>query len=295
MDVKGVLYRGGMAAWVVLVIGAWLSVGEGYTEPWLTISDFPGGSEGTLAAAIGVAIAGLSVIGFLRRRHVVARWREAGRRAGLRPAGDGSFKDAPELTGSVGGRTVTVRYEKRREGSSGEGSGNLVTYTSVEAELSSPADGGVIVLPASRRGDSHTGSGAFETGDITETIPAAEGVVAVAAEGLILIGTPQAAVEAVADGLSGRALRAIRDLEVVAVGNASGVAAEWTGEGSESSILGLGVGDAFLRHVPSDETTVTVETRAFIRNGDGLRRFAEGAVAVADAFEEATARPSAPK
>jgi hypothetical protein len=45
MDWKRGLYRVAMVAWIVLVIGAGLSVSRGYTEPWLTISDFPGGGR----------------------------------------------------------------------------------------------------------------------------------------------------------------------------------------------------------------------------------------------------------
>ena len=306
MDWK-VIYRVVGAAWVVLVIGAWFSIAEGYTEPWLTISDFPGGSDGVLIAAIGVAIAGLLVIGFLQRRHEANQWEAAGRQAGLSPVGDGSSDGALELTGSVDGRPVTARYENRREKqgnegrhvtsleSSNEGSSHRVTYTIVEVELSGPADGGVIVSPPSRQDGSAGGSGMLGIGDTSETDSGAEGVFTVAEDGLFLVGTPRAAVEAVSDGQSGRALRAIRDLQIVTVGDASGVAARLTEEVDGGSMFGVGMGDVILKDIPNDETKVYVETMAFIRDGDELRRFAEGAVAVADAFEEATARTSAPE
>jgi hypothetical protein len=130
--------------------------------------------------------------------------------------------------------------------------------------------------------------------DTSETDSGAEGVFSVAEDDLFLMGTPPAVVEAVSDGQSGRALRAIRDLQIAAVGDASGVAARSTEEVG-GSMFGFGMGDAILKDIPSDETTVYVETKAFIRDGDELRRFAEGAVAVADAFEKATARTSAPE
>ncbi|WP_284010596.1 hypothetical protein [Haloarcula pelagica] len=132
-------------------------------------------------------------------------------------------------------------------------------------------------------------------GDTTENASDAEGVFTVAEDGLMLMGTPQAAVEAVSEGLAGRALRAIRDLQIVTVGDASGVAARLTEGVDGRSMFGVGVGDVILKDIPKDETTVYVETMAFIRDGDELRQFAEGAVAVADAFEEATARTSAPE
>jgi len=305
MGLKKVFYRVALATWIVLVIGAGLSVSEGYTEPWLTISDFPGGSDGALAATIGAVLAGVVVIGFLERRDEAKQWEAAGRQAGLSPVGDGSSDGALELTGSIDDRPVTVRYVNRREpqgyegrhqtGGSGEGtSTRRVTYTVVEAELSGAADGGVIASPASRGGDGAGGSGMLGIGDTSETDSGAEGVFTVAEDGLFFMGTPPAAVEAVSDRQSGRALRAIRDLQIAAVGDASGVAARLTEEAG-GSLFGFGMGDAILKDVPSDETMVYVETMASIRDGDELRRFAEGAVAVADAFEGATARTSAPE
>jgi hypothetical protein len=302
MDWKGVFYRVAMAVWIVLVIGVGLSVGEGYTEPWLTISDFPGGSNGALAATIGAVLAGVVVIGFLERRDEAKQWEAAGRQAGLSPVGDGSSDGALELTGSIDGRPVTARYVNRREKQGYEGrhqAGNKgptrrVTYTVVEAELSGAADGGVIAAPPSRGGGSARGSGMLGIGDTSETDSGAEGVFTVAEDGLFLMGTPPAAVEAVSNGQSGRALRAVRDFQIAAVGDASGVAARLTEE-TGGSMFGFGMGDVILKDVPSDETMVYVETMASIRDGDELRRFAEGAVAVADAFEEATARTSAPE
>ena len=295
-------YRVIAPGWVVLVFGAWFSILLGYTEPRLTISDFPGGSNGALIAAIGVAIAGLLVLRFLQRRHEANQWEAAGRQAGLSPVGDGSSDGALELTGSIDGRPVTARYVNRREKQGYEGrhqAGNKgptrrVTYTVVEAELSGAADGGVIAAPPSRGGGSAGGSGMLGIGDTSETDSGAEGVFTVAEDGLFLMGTPPAAVEAVSDGQSGRALRAIRDLQIAAVGDASGVAARLTEEAG-GSMFGFGMGDAILKDIPSDETMVYVETMASIRDGDELRRFAEGAVAVADAFEAATARTPAPE
>ncbi|MFQ3294941.1 MAG: hypothetical protein ACI8VE_002022 [Natrialbaceae archaeon] len=238
------------------------------------------------------------VIGFLERRTLAKQWEAAGRQAGLSPVGGGSSDSASELRGSIDGRPVTARYEHRREGAgregrSSEGYTERVTYTIVEAELSGAADGGVIAFPASRGGGSAGGSGMLGSGNTSETDSGAEGVFTVAEDDLFLMGTPPAAVKAVGDGQSGRALRAIRDLQDAAVGDASGVAARLTGE-AEGSLFGFGMGDAILQDIPRDETTVYVETKAFIRDGDELRRFAEGAVAVADAFEEATDRTSAP-
>jgi hypothetical protein len=304
MDLKKVFYRIALATWIVLVIGAGLSVSRGYTEPWLTISDFPAGSDGALAVTIGAVLAGVVGIRSLERRTEAKQWAAAGRQAGLSPVGDGSSDGATELTGSIDGRPVTARLEKRRESQGNEGrqsstlssegtSKVTVTYTVVEAELSGAADGGVIAVPP-KRGGAAGGSGMLGIDDTSETDSGAEGVFTIAENGLFLTGTPPAAVEAVSEGQSGRALRAIRDLQIAAVGDASGVAAKLTEEAG-GSMFGFGMGDAILKDIPSDETMVYVETMASMRDGDELRRFAEGAVAVADAFEEATARTSAPE
>lgn len=134
-----------------------------------------------------------------------------------------------------------------------------------------------------------------ETSVLHGSVVRVDGLVAAETEDLVPVGTSAAVVEAVADGLSGDALRAINDLKIGSLGDASGVVTRWTearNEELEGSIVEFPV-DGLVERVPGDAGTVTVETKASIRDGDELRRFAEAVVAIADAFEEATAHTPA--
>jgi hypothetical protein len=292
MDLKATLYEAAMFSWIILLVGAWISVDLGYTAPWLSFADIPGGSTGATVGALVAALAGLLLIAKLQHRHESAEWQAAGRQAGLRPSADGGSTGGPELTGTVAGRTVTASYEKRKMSTNAEGGGSRVTFTIATAELSRPADEGVLIGRAGSRVSVENGVGTLDFDDMAEAASATEGLVAVATEELVLVGTSKAVVEAVDDGLSGEALRAIRDLNIVSVGAASGVVARWAeirNEELSGSILEI-PGDNLVDWIPGGATTVTVETRASIRDGDEIQRFVEAAVAIADGFEEAIAR-----
>ncbi len=295
MDLKGAFYKLSMVAWLLVVFGAWVAVDLGYTGSWLAFSDVPGGAMGGFAGAIVALFLGWFVLTHFQQRHETGKWRATGREAGLVPVGDGGSSSERELTGTVDGRTVTVRYNRWKMNRSSEGNGTWVTFTFGEAELAGPADDGVSVGRAGESVDA--GGGTLDFDDVAETVSTGEGLLVAETNDLVLVGTSTAAVEAVDDGLSGEALRAIRDLSIGSLGDASGVVASWAEARNEelaeggSSIVEYPV-DNLVDRVPGDATTVTVETKTAIQDSDELRRFAEGVVAVADAFEEATARSS---
>jgi len=275
-----------MFVWLILAFGAWVYVDLGRTAPHLSFSDIPGGSMGAFVGAMAATIAGWIVIGILQQRHESAEWQEVGRQAGLQPAGDGS-RSPPDLTGTVDGRTVTVRVDRRTTSWSDDGK---VTFTIGQAELDGPADDGLVVGTVGGRVDA--GVGTLDFDDVVETVSAVEGLVAVETDGLVLMGTSSSAVEAVAGDLSGEALRSVRDLRIVSVGDGAGVVAKWAearNEELEGSIAEYPV-DNLVERIPGDAATVTVETASPIRDGEALRRYVEGAVAIADAFESATDR-----
>lgn len=294
MNLTGAFYRAAAVAWMIVVFGAWIYVDSGYAGSSLSFSDVPGGSTGAFIGALVVTVAGWLVVGRLNDRREKDEWKEAGRQAGLQPANDSGETRGPELTGTIDGRTITAYYDKRKVGGSEESGGSYVTFTFGEAELGGPADDGVV---AGSAGDKYSsgGVGTLDFQEMGETASAVEGLVTAETGDLVLVGTSTAAVEAVATDLSGEALRAIRDLEIASVGDASGVVTTWAEarneemEGVGSSLAEYPV-DRLVGHIPGDAATVTVETRASIRDGDELRRFAEGSVAIADAFEGATAR-----
>lgn len=168
-------------------------------------------------------------------------------------------------------------------------------FTHVEAELAAQAEEGVVLGNAGDRVG--RGVGTIDFGRMAETISDMEGLFATTTGDLFLMGTSAAAVKAVADGASGEALRAVRDLNIVGVGDASSAVARWVTahnerlEGTGSSLAESSV-DNLVENLPGDATTVSIETRSQkpIQDGDELRRLAEGAVVIADAFEAATAR-----
>ncbi|MFB6137648.1 MAG: hypothetical protein ABEJ42_04825 [Halobacteriaceae archaeon] len=111
MGLTKTFYKALAVAWFVVVFGAVISVDQGLAEPWLSISDVPGGFTGGIAIGIVAAFLGWMVISSRITRIERAEWREVGRQAGLRPAGDGA-ESGSELTGTIDGRTVSARYEK---------------------------------------------------------------------------------------------------------------------------------------------------------------------------------------
>jgi hypothetical protein len=293
MDLKGSFLKTAAVAWMILLFGAWIYVDAGYAGPGLSFSEVPGGSTGAFVGAMVITIGGWLVIGNLQSRHEADQWREVGQQAGLQPTGSGS---PPKLTGTIDGRTVTARFEKHQVSGSGEGGSRLVTLTFADAELAGPADEGLVVGTAGERVRAYNGVGNLDFDDLYETASVAE-LVTAETEDLVLVGTSSAVVEDVVNGLSGRALHAIRDLQIVSAGDASGMVAEWAKarneemEGVGSSLAEYSV-DNLVDLVPGDAGTVTVETKAAIRDGDELRRFAEGVVAIADAFEGASGAES---
>lgn len=294
MELKGALYNVAAFAWMAIVVGAWIAIDLGYTTPWLTFSDIPGGSTGGLAGVIGLSVAGWYAISSLNRRRERAEWTEAGQQAGLRPAPDTGDTEGPKLTGTVDGRTVTTYYDKRKLSSGGdEAGGRWVTFTFGEAELAGAMDEGILVGPTAGTLSANIGTIRFD--EMAERAADMEGLVVAETGNLVLVGTSPTAVNALADGMSGKALRAMGNLEVAAIGDASGVVATWAEtrndemEGAGGTLAEYPV-DNLVESVPGDAATATVEITDAIRDGNDLRRFAEGVVAIADAFEAATAR-----
>lgn len=90
MDLKGAFYRGAMVAWMGIGFGTWAYVDLGYSRPWLSFSDVPGGSMGGFVAAMAAVVTGWLVLSTLHQRDERAEWQEAGKQAGLRTADNGS-------------------------------------------------------------------------------------------------------------------------------------------------------------------------------------------------------------
>lgn len=136
-------------------------------------------------AAMAAVVAGWLVLSTLHQRHERAEWQEAGKQAGLRTADNGS---PPELTGTVNGRSVTARYERRTIGTTNEQGGTVVTFTLGDAALAGPADDGLVVGRAGGHVDAGVGTIVFD--GMAETVSAAEGLVS-AESGDLVFGGPR--------------------------------------------------------------------------------------------------------
>jgi hypothetical protein len=287
MDLKRGLVSLFTLVWTALAFGAWIYVDQGFAEPFLSVADVPGGSTGAFVGAMVAAVAGWVVLGSVYRRLERADWKQTGREAGLRPAGSGS---PPELTGTVDGRTVRARLEKRTV-SGTEGSTRQVPYTVVEAELDGPADHGLVGGPADGDIDANIGTLAFEA--VVENANLADDLVAVEEQGLVVAGTAETAVRALATGTMGDALRSDDQLNLLSVGDGARVVTSFA-EAHNAEMEGVGRSlaeypvDNLVEELPGDAATATVETDAHIQDGDVLRGQAAAVVAIADVFEEAT-------
>lgn len=295
MGLKAALLEAVKWVLVTVVLGGGIVVGSGQAEPFLSPSDIPGGPGATFAGMIVGVVVVIYGIDHLQAGVKGDEWEAAGRHAGLQPDGDGGIWSLPDLTGTIDGRAVRARIQKHRIDSSNDNSPEI-GFTVVEAELDGPAadglvagiDGGTIEAPI----------GTLEFEDMVENVSVAEELTAVEAGDLVVVGTSEAAARAITDGSAGEAVRSLEKLNLVYVGDASGVVASFTEARNEEieeaggSIFEYHV-DNLVERVPADAATVTVETQGTIRNADELRRHVVAALAVADAFEEATARAPA--
>jgi hypothetical protein len=282
-------------AWTALAFGSWFAVDLGYAPESVTFAEVPGGETGAFAIALGATIAGWAVVGVVRGRLERAEWQSLGQQLGFTPAKDGAA-DATALTGPVDGRPVTLRYEDRKQSSSGEGGTRTVRYTFADVALDEAAADGVVVGAANGEVSADRGSIDFE--QLGETVDDVSGLHRRQTEGLLLVGTSPRATEAVATGRAGDALQAVSDLQIASVGDGAAVVERWAEaqnadvEESGGSVFEFPV-ENLVDRVPGHPDTATVETKTDIRDADVLERFAAGTVAVGDAFEAAVADPPA--
>jgi len=288
-------------ALVALILGVGIVVGSGNAQPYLSPSDIPGGPRATFAGMIVGVVVVIAVVGFLQERVRDDQWEAAGRHAGLQPAnggirpiGKGLATNLPDLTGTVDGVPVTARTERHKVHTSSEGGSNWVRYTLVEAELSGPTDEGAIVGGGSGPIDARRGNVDVEAAVEDDS---AAGLASAETGDFAVLGSSEAAVQALTAEPVAEALGSLEKLDHVYVGDASRVVAsygETLDEAMEGSFFEFPV-DSLVERVPADAETVTIETKDLILNVHEFRRHVLAAVAIANAFEKATARASAPE
>lgn len=275
---------------VALILGVGILAGSGQAQPYISPADIPGGPPGTLAGMLVGVLVVVYGINYFQEDITGDHWEAAGRSAGLQPTDGGGLMRLPDLTGTVDGRAVTARTERHKRNSAGEGGSTEVRYTLIEAELSEPADEGVLVGGTGARMRAKRGRIDFE--DTVENGPAAGALVTAETGEHTVVGTSAAVTQAVTDGAPAEALAALETLNIAYVGDAAGVFesyGEARNEELAESIFEYPVAELVDR-VPGNATTVTLETRDLLLNVDEFRRHVLAAVAIANAVEAATDR-----
>lgn len=265
---KVTLYKLALFAWALLSAGVTIAAFTGNAEPYVSTPPLVVGEFTPILVIAGAWIAGRTVVKLLKIRD----WRATGRRPNLGPAGGGLL---PDLTGTVGGRTVRARTVKRRASTDQESSKTI--YTIVEADLDGPSEGGVVIGPAD----------GVETawGSVWYSPEEAD----VADEKLAAKATSESVARAVTTGRSREALLAMDDLDVVYAGNVRGVVTAGMGDMSENP-KGEQFADQVADRFPGDASQVSIESRKLVLDADRLRRQTEAVAAVADALQAATVR-----
>lgn len=261
---KSALYSAGAKVWFLLAVAFAIATYLGFVDPYLPWSTTPGPAWALPVAILVVGVLGLELLSVLETR----AWVSAGHRADLSADGLG-ITSMPKLTGDVQGRSVTayVREESGRKSTSKR------RYTVVEADLSGPAETGLVIFRLDGAGSATDGRGA-----------GGDGPVQVHREGgYVGSGGSEGLVAAVLTERIRRALDQVRGLETVHVGAAGDFLSN-----AGSSASGSMMASAFTEAFTGDRSSVATETKGVVLDGDQLRARVEAVATVADAFEEAT-------
>lgn len=264
---KRTLYKMALFAWTLLSAGVTVVVFSGNAEPYVSTPPPVVGELTPIFVIGGAMIAGKAVVILLKMRD----WRATGRGANLGPAGGGLF---PDLTGTVGGRTVRARTVKRRSSGGRTGKTN---YTIVEADMDGPSEEGALVGPADGVETSWR-----SVRYSPEEADVADGKLAAKA-------TSESVARAVTTGRSRESLLAMDDFDAVYAGNVRRVVTSGMGDMSESP-KGEQFADQVADRFPGDTSQVSIESKYLVLDADRLRRQTEAVAAVADALEDETMR-----
>lgn len=266
---KDTLYRLAIIAWGVLVAAAVILVYSGNAEPYVAASTAP-----SVPVAVGGGIVGWLVGAFVLDRLRKRDWKAAGRAHGLRPSGLGLL-GAPEMTGTVDGRSVRVRTRSKTTGG-GDDASNEETFTVVEADLSGPADRGFMA-------GSSTASAAGELEGF--------GLEAVEVDGVGVVGGDEAFVRKMLDGRTRDAIAALPEDDTLLVGDAGATVQAALEEATGSGIAGAfaSMASRATDEFAGDASTVSLEMKGLVLDADRMGDQLEAVVATAEAFERAAA------
>ncbi len=271
---KQALYSLTKIGWFLIVIGTAVLVFTGQTEPVIAPSQLPTEPMVIFGGAAGAGIAGVLVVMHFQHRS----WKAMGRKAGLTPDGGSVLPiGKPDLTGTINGRPVRVRIKTRKSGTSTEGGTNTTSYMVVETDLDQPADEGAIIT----RNEGQADTERIDFGSTSVMSEPVDGGFVTSAGSADLVRSVLS--EPVED-----TLREVHTVDRLLVGDAVSTLTDAVPDMGDS-LLGSVAESAMEMSLSGDPSTVTHEMDDIFVDSGLLLRQVRAVVAVADAFEDATA------
>jgi len=271
MGFKKFVYDLFQMVWMAGAAFALLAIYTGNAEPFVAASQLPGGDASLpniyMLGTIGVASLGPPL---LKKLLTPDKWTRIQDETALTLEDD-------VFSGSINGRQVRARTERRKVGGNSESS-NYATFTIVEADLESQTTKSMII-------DSKGSDGGLE--EFGENISAESTVVN---DEFVVIGEESETLAP--EILTGRTRDALRATEgnSVAIGATKELLSDHLSGLSDSVVGGLFKGkfeEKFDQQFGGTPTTVAINTKGQLGDPDELDRRAEAVAAVADAFEDA--------
>ncbi|MDZ7730591.1 MAG: hypothetical protein U5K37_06260 [Natrialbaceae archaeon] len=289
MDLTDGLLKAMVPVVLIIGLGVLVLIYSGQAASVIAPADMPVGPEYAFGGMVVVFIVFAVGINRVRMSRRTDAWKTVGDAVGLRPTGDAGEGPYASLEGTVAGRRVMARIDRRKVASGGdEGGTTRVDFTIVETEVPRSVDGGL--LAGSEDSEVDASIGTLDLSLLLEEIDVAPELTGTTADGLTVAGRPPAAVEAVATGPAGGAIRSLPAVELVTAGDAAGVVTAFAEpyndqlEGRGSSLVELPI-ENLVERLPGDETAVTIESKGLVTDEATLERHAEVVVAIAEVLE----------
>lgn len=280
MVTRRLLVKVAQFVWFFLSFMGIIGIYTGNAEPLVSPGAMPAGGTADagvymIGVAAAVSIGGVVVLELVSP----SKWESIADETDLTLEGSGMLGGGT-FTGTVRGRSVRARTEKRNTGQSTEGGTNKATFTVTEADLSRPAEEGLAIGLA----DGERGATGF--GDINIDTTVVDGNFVVA----------NADSEPFARELITRevreALTDLQELDSLTVGSMTDVVMDEMMGADDSMVGGLIKGQmekSVDKNLGGSAGTVAIETKGRLGDPEELDRRIAAVAAVADAFEVARA------
>lgn len=261
--------------WIAAVAAVLITAYSGNATAYITPSQLPAGGTGDAGGYIfgGILVIGFggaAVIGLLGG----SSWKGMQKETDLVLTDSGLLSNG-QYVGTVRGRQVRARTEKRRTGQSTEGGSKTTTYSITEADLASPTDLGIIISKNAG------GAGQFDVEDtsVEQTVINGE---------FVVTGVDSQLARELLTADVQDAIRVLDDGDNLTLGSAAETVMGEMPDMSDSSIGGYFEGklkNAMARDIGGSATTVAIETKGKLGDATELNGRIAAVAAVADAFE----------